>query len=52
MGKNPPTIAGNIKDEGLIPESGRAPGGGHGKPLQYSCLKNPHGQRNLVGHSA
>ena len=26
---------------GLIPESGRAPGGGHGNPLKYSCLENP-----------
>ena len=28
-----------------------SPGGGHGKPLQYSCLENPHGQRSLVGCS-
>ena len=28
-------------DSGSIPGSGRSPGGGHGKPLQYSCLKNP-----------
>ena len=34
-----------------IPGSGRSPGGGHGNPLQYSCLENPHGQRNLVGYS-
>ena len=27
------------------------PGGGHGSPLQYSCLENPHGQRSLVGYS-
>ena len=26
-------------------------GGGHGDPLQYSCLENPHGQRSLVGYS-
>ena len=26
-------------------------GGGHGNPLQYSCLENPHGQRSLVGYS-
>ena len=26
---------------GLIPESGRSPAGGHGNPLQYSCLENP-----------
>ena len=30
---------------------GRSPGGGHGNPLQYSCLENPHGQRSLVGYS-
>ena len=36
-----PANAGNIKDVGLIPWSGRSPGGGHGNPLQYSCLENP-----------
>jgi len=30
-------------DQGSIPGLGRSPGGGHGNPLQYSCLKNPHG---------
>ena len=30
-----------LRDEGLIPGSGRSPGGGHGHPLQYSCLENP-----------
>ena len=39
--KNPPAKAGDIRDEGLIPGSGRAPGGGHGNPLQHSCLENP-----------
>ena len=39
--KNPLASAGNIKDLGLIPGSGRCPGGGHGKPLQYSYLENP-----------
>ena len=29
----------------------RSPGGGHGNPLQYSCLENPHGQRSLAGYS-
>ena len=38
-------------DLGLNPGSGRSPGGGHGNPLQYSCLENPHGQRNLAGYS-
>ena len=31
----------NAVDLGLIPGSGRSPGGGHGNPLQYSCLGNP-----------
>ena len=29
----------------------RSPGGGHGNPLQYACLENPHGQRRLAGYS-
>ena len=36
--KNPPD---NARDLGLIPGSGRPPGGVHGNPLQYSCLENP-----------
>ena len=36
---------------GLIPGLGRSPGEGHGNPLQYSCLENPHGQRSLAGYS-
>ena len=39
--KNPPADAGDARDAGLIPGSGRSPGGGHGNPLQYSCLENP-----------
>ena len=39
--KNSPANAGNIRDAGSIPGSGRSPGGGHGNPLQYSCLENP-----------
>ena len=31
----------NVGDMGLIPGFGRSPGGGHGNPLQYSCLENP-----------
>ena len=31
----------NVGDLGVIPGSGRSPGGGYGKPLQYSCLENP-----------
>ena len=37
MGKNLPA---NSEDVGSIPGSGRSPGGGHGIPLQYSCLEN------------
>ena len=40
MVKNLPAN-GDVKDPGLIPGSGRSPGGGHGNPLQYSCLENP-----------
>ena len=34
-----------------VPGLGRFPGGGHGNPLQYSCLDSPHGQRSLAGCS-
>ena len=37
--------------QGSIPGWGRSPGG-HGDPLQYSCLESPHGQRSLVGYSS
>ena len=40
-----------VGDQGSIPRVGKSPGGGHGDPLQYSCLENPHGQRSLVGYS-
>ena len=43
--KNPPANAGNIRDPGLIPGSGRSPGGGHSNPLRYSCLENPTNRR-------
>ena len=39
--KNPSANAGDMRDAGSIPGSGRSPGGGHGNPLQYSCLENP-----------
>ena len=39
-------------DLGLIPGLGRSHGEGHGNPLQYSCLENPHGLRSLVGYSS
>ena len=38
--KNLPASAGDIRDMGLIPRSGRSPGEGHGNPLQYSFLEN------------
>ena len=37
--KNPPAKAGDIRDVGLIPGSGRSPGERHGNSLQYSCLE-------------
>ena len=40
MVKNPPVKAGDVRDMGSIPGLGRSPGGGHGNPLQYSCLEN------------
>ena len=36
-----PTSAGYGSEVGLIPGSGRSPGGGNGSPLQYACLENP-----------
>ena len=39
--KNPPADAGDVTDTGLVPGSGRSPGGRNGNTLQYSCLENP-----------
>ena len=39
--KNLPADAGDIRDMGSIPGSGRSPGKGYDNPLQYSCLENP-----------
>ena len=39
--KNPPTNERDVTDMSSAPEFGRSPGGGHGNPLQYSCLDNP-----------
>ena len=39
--KSPPANAGDVRDLSLTHRSGRSPGGGHGNPLQYSCLENP-----------
>ena len=41
MVKNLSANAGDLRDLGLVPGSGRSLGGGHGNPLQYSCLENP-----------
>ena len=49
--KNLPANAGDIRDADSIPGWGRYPEGGHGNPLQYSCLESPHGQRSLAGYS-
>ena len=46
--KNQSANARDIRNLGLIHRLGRSPGRRHGNPLQYSCLENPHGQRNLV----
>ena len=55
--KKLPANAGDVRNVGLISESERSRGGGHGNPFQYSCLENPipvfmpgesHGQRSLV----
>ena len=45
--KNPPAK----RETQSIPGLGRSPGEGHSKPLQCSCLENPHGQRSWVGCS-
>ena len=41
----------SVGDPGSIPALERSPGGGHGNPLRYSCLENPHGQRSLAGYT-
>ena len=46
--KNLPANAGDIKDTGSIPWWGKSPGGGHGNPLQYSCLENPMDRRAWI----
>ena len=48
MVKNPPAMQETLS---LISGLGRSPGRVHGNPLQYSCLKNPHGQRSLAGYN-
>ena len=51
MVKNPAVNAGDIRDVGSIPGSGRSPGGGHGSPLQYYSLKNPMDRGAWQGYS-
>ena len=41
VSKEPACNAGDTRDMGLIPGLERSPGGGHGNPLQYSCMENP-----------
>ena len=52
--KNLPANAGDTRDVGSIPGSERSPGGGHGNPLQYSCLENPmdRGAWQVIVHRA
>ena len=45
MVKNLSASAEDTRDLGLIPGPGRSPGGGHGNPLQLSCLDNPMDRR-------
>ena len=53
MMKNPLANAGDIRDKGFIPGSGRSPGVGNGNPLTPVFLPGElHGQRSLVGHSS
>ena len=47
MVKNTPAIAGEVRDTGSIPGSGRSPGKEHGNALQYSCLENPKDRGTL-----
>ena len=48
--KNLPANAGDIRDTGSIPGSGRSLGGGHGNPLRYSCLGNPGELQSMGSH--
>ena len=50
--KNLPVNAGNVRDKGSIPGSGRSPGGGHGNPLQFLCLENPVDRGAWGGYSS
>ena len=54
MVNNPLANAGDVRDTGSIPGSGRSPGEGNGNPLQYSCQENPmdRGDCKAVVHEA
>ena len=49
--KNPTANAGDERDVGLIPRSGRSPGEENGTPVHYSCLENSMDRGALVGCS-
>ena len=51
MVKNSLANAGDLRDSGSIPRSGRSPGGGHGNPTPVFLSGESHGQRSLVGYS-
>ena len=51
MVKNSPVNAGNLRDAGSIPESGRSPGGEHGNPLQYLAWRIPWAEERPWGHT-
>ena len=48
--KNLPADAGDTRDPGSIPGSGRSPRAGNGTPLQYSLPGKLHGERSLLGY--
>ena len=50
--ENPSANAQDAGDAGSIPGSGRSPGEGNSNSLQYSCLRESHGQRSLAGYSS
>ena len=50
--KNPLANAGDLRDVGSIPGSGRVPGGGLGNPLHHTCLENTGGERSVVGYQS
>ena len=51
MVKNPSANAGDIRDVGSVPGSGRSPGEGHDDPLLYSCLENSMDRGEVTKHA-